>query len=341
MALKSGYALAGRDPRRTEDHMEKVKFAPRRLGHINLYVSDLERSLAFYEQTCGLARVRMESQIHAGFLSNGNTHHDIGLIEISHGEDRYGRDGTIQIQSTRGTQPGLNHLGWEMENQAELVAAYKRMKSAGLSAHALYDHIISHAVYVSDPDGNIHEFYADSMKDWQSVFNLETDTLVTSRWDPLAEEPEQAANYSNHPVIRTHGDEEVPTRHITGASFATHKYEEMKTFFLDVAGFRLVAEKTDGQKTAIFGGSCRRPDLLLTEVGQSDPVGLRLFSLIVNNTDGAATVMHAIEEAHSGQHINSEDRDALILTDPDGFNVELYRPREPRFLASLNPSELA
>lgn len=161
--------------------MEKVAFRPRRLGHVNLYVSDLEASLSFYERHCGLARVRMESAIGAGFLSNGNTHHDLGLIEISRGQDRHGRDGHVQIQSTRGRQPGLNHLGWEMENQAALVQAYERMRAAGMAPQALYDHIISHAVYVPDPDGNVHEFYADSMKDWESVFNL---TMTT--WSPAA-----------------------------------------------------------------------------------------------------------------------------------------------------------
>ncbi|MPS50489.1 VOC family protein [Alcaligenaceae bacterium SAGV3] len=182
--------------------MEKVAFRPRRLGHVNLYVSDLEASLSFYERHCGLARVRMESAIGAGFLSNGNTHHDLGLIEISRGQDRHGRDGHVQIQSTRGRQPGLNHLGWEMENQAALVQAYERMRAAGMAPQALYDHIISHAVYVPDPDGNVHEFYADSMKDWESVFNLDHDDLVTSRWDPLASERSTTPNYNPAPNLR-------------------------------------------------------------------------------------------------------------------------------------------
>jgi catechol 2,3-dioxygenase-like lactoylglutathione lyase family enzyme len=71
--------------------MPDVAFRPRRLGHINLYVSQLDRSIAFYEKTCGIELVRIEAAIRGGFHSNGNTHHDIGLIEISKGVDRIGR----------------------------------------------------------------------------------------------------------------------------------------------------------------------------------------------------------------------------------------------------------
>ena len=71
------------------------RFRPRRLGHVNLWVSDLERSIRFYEDVCGIELVRRERDILIAFHSNGNSHHDIGIIEISRGKDRYGRDGTL------------------------------------------------------------------------------------------------------------------------------------------------------------------------------------------------------------------------------------------------------
>ena len=59
-----------------------IKFRPRRLGHVNLTVSDLERSMAFYTRVLGIEEVRREPDIKAGFLSNGNTHHDVALVEV-------------------------------------------------------------------------------------------------------------------------------------------------------------------------------------------------------------------------------------------------------------------
>ena len=59
----------------------RLRLMPRRLGHVNLFVSDLEQSMAFYENVAGFHEIFREADIQAGFLSNGNTHHDFGLIQ--------------------------------------------------------------------------------------------------------------------------------------------------------------------------------------------------------------------------------------------------------------------
>ena len=119
-----------------------VRFGPRRLGHVNLFVEDLERSLQFYEGVCGIEEVAREPGIGAGFLSNGNTHHDVGLIEVSEGTAVRGRGGHLQIPADRGKRAGLNHLGWELENEAELVAAYRRAQALALPVHRLVARIM-------------------------------------------------------------------------------------------------------------------------------------------------------------------------------------------------------
>ena len=58
-----------------------VRFAPRRLAHANIFVGNLERSMSFYNKVCGIEEGRRETGIRAGFLSNGNTHHDIAAME--------------------------------------------------------------------------------------------------------------------------------------------------------------------------------------------------------------------------------------------------------------------
>ena len=73
-----------------------VKFSPRRLAHANIFVGQLERSLAFYHDVCGIEIVGTELGIRAGFLSNGNSHHDVGCVEIASAE-RVGRDGHVIV----------------------------------------------------------------------------------------------------------------------------------------------------------------------------------------------------------------------------------------------------
>src|SRR5262249_43647217 len=147
---------------------QAVKFKPRRLGHVNLSVRDLERSVEVYTQVFGIEEVRREPGIKAGFLSNGNTHHDVALIEVG----------------ILATQAGLNHLGWELENEVQLVEAYQRAQRAGLKIDFTANHQISHSVYLSDPEGNGHEFYADAMKDWRTLMRPDRFDMITSAWTP-------------------------------------------------------------------------------------------------------------------------------------------------------------
>ena len=155
-----------------------MEYRPRRFGHVNLWVSDLERSIQFYEGVLGIELVRRERPLKMGFHSNGNSHHDVGIIEISRGEDRYGRDGMVQIPKTRGMAVGLNHIAWEMASERELVEAYKRTRKLFDSDLWTVDHIVAHSFYVPDPDGNMHELYADALDDWRTVFNLEIEALA-------------------------------------------------------------------------------------------------------------------------------------------------------------------
>src|SRR5207302_2865171 len=98
------------------DVRRPVLFAPRRIGHMNIFISDLARSMNFYTEICGLEDVGRSDEIGAGFLSNGNTHHDIGCL-VATGKGLIAKDGHVQVPKGRGQHPGLNHIGWEMESE--------------------------------------------------------------------------------------------------------------------------------------------------------------------------------------------------------------------------------
>ena len=57
-------------------------FRPRRIGHTNIFVGNLERSMAFYENVLGIKEAWRRENICAGFVNNGNTHHDVGMVDI-------------------------------------------------------------------------------------------------------------------------------------------------------------------------------------------------------------------------------------------------------------------
>lgn len=117
-----------------------------RLNHAVLFVADLERSLAFYEQAFGMTIVAREQRANAAFLRlprSGN-HHDLGLFGV--GEQARPRRGSI----------GLYHLAWQVDTIDELEEARRTLAELGALAGES-SHGATKSLYAHDPDGNEFE----------------------------------------------------------------------------------------------------------------------------------------------------------------------------------------
>jgi catechol 2,3-dioxygenase len=131
------------------------------LGHVVLYVSDLERSAAFYGDLLGWRRVSPEGlQFPAAAFSSGRTHHELLLIEV--GDDA--------APLPEGRRLGLYHIGLKIgDSDAELREALTRLRESGTPVVGMSDHTVSHSLYVLDPDGNEVELFIDVPGvDWKS-----------------------------------------------------------------------------------------------------------------------------------------------------------------------------
>jgi catechol 2,3-dioxygenase len=295
--------------------MQTAGFAPRRLGHVNLFVSDLEQSIAFWSRN-GLELVRREPSIRAGFHGNGNTHHDIGMIQAAQGVVR-GRDGTEQPSSRRGAQPGLNHFGWEMTGEGELVGALERATAAGVKISHTVNHQISHSAYVTDPDGNYHEFYADTIPDWRSIFNLDHEDLVTEQWDWRRTTQPVGSCYPVDPPIRRAPDAPLHPLRITHVRLVARDYASMLEFMTRVAGLSLLAS---GEGIALLNGRVQGLAMILLSSRWDLRPGFHSASFALADGDSLPATA-----------LRSEGKESVILNGPDGVLVELYRrSRAPR-----------
>ncbi|MBI4571329.1 MAG: VOC family protein [Chloroflexi bacterium] len=121
------------------------------LGHLVLYVRDLDRSRRFYGDVLGWKEVaRIGSG--AAMFSSGRTHHELLLIEV-------GPNATPVPPPPR---VGLYHFGLKIgESDDELRAAIVRLQEAGVEIGGTADHTVTHSVYIADPDGNEIELYID------------------------------------------------------------------------------------------------------------------------------------------------------------------------------------
>lgn len=139
--------------------MQTMKYTvpPRtRIGHVHLKVSDLERSLNFYQGLLGF-EVTQKYGDQAVFISAGGYHHHIGL----------------NTWYSKGAAPapvraaGLFHTAIVYPTRYDLAVIFKRLLEAEYPLTGASDHGVSEAIYLDDPDGNGVELYWDRPEeDW-------------------------------------------------------------------------------------------------------------------------------------------------------------------------------
>jgi catechol 2,3-dioxygenase len=125
------------------------------LGGVHLQVSDLQRSVDYYEQIIGLKAI--------------NTAADTVTLGPS-GDDR----SLVTLQTTRGVTParrgafGLFHFAILLPDRAALGRFAAHLSARG-ERIGMADHLVSEALYLWDPDGLGIEVYADRPRNtWQS-----------------------------------------------------------------------------------------------------------------------------------------------------------------------------
>lgn len=299
-------------------------FAPRRLGHVNLWVDDLATSERFYHEHCGLTVEFTEPDLVATFLGTGHTPHDLGMIECTRGVDRFGRNGLLQLPGAIGKDVGLNHLAWELENEAELVSAYKACRADGIEMHMTVDHQVAHSVYMFDPDGNYNEFYCDTVRDWRRVLHGPMD-LITSAWDPLAAEPFTEGRYETRPELRVVAEAPIHPRRVTHAVLLTKDLPRLVDFYTRVGGLRTVAEEAG---VAYLAGA--HPDYahhLVLVAGDTAAYGHVAFELADEAALEAALRALAARGRAPERSVDLPWKRSFFLRDPDGLASEWYVSR--------------
>lgn len=303
-----------------------VTFKPRRLGHANLFVGDLERAISFYNMVCGLELVRREVEITAGFVTNGNTHHDLGLMQAQVEPGMFVDDqGRERTRFGRDRKIGLNHLGWEVDNEHHLIQAWRSAKQAGARITRCLDHQISRSIYVHDPDGNEHEFYADTIEDWRSVFNLEHDDIVTKPWNPDETQANPTPLWDDKPDMHRVDEAYFHADFITHSGLVAKDYEAMKSFFVNVAGLD-VADEDAGKTQCLLRGPAASLDLVLFAPREGVSPGLNFIAFVAASEEVLLGAQARAERAGISVEtvVDKPDRRSVTLLDPDGLRVVIY-----------------
>jgi len=121
------------------------------LGHVSLFVKDLEASIRFYRDILGLRDVGRGKNGRIAFFSAGPHHHDLS-IEVARA------DGP---ERPRGA-PGLYHIAFQVGTTREALDAARRgVETHGLTPFGEMDGKESASFSIRDPDGHEIELYVD------------------------------------------------------------------------------------------------------------------------------------------------------------------------------------
>jgi len=139
------------------------------VGHVNLRVTDLGRSLAFYRDVLGLHVTQQDAE--SVFLAAGEYHHHLALNVW----------GTAAKVAPPGTA-GLHHFALRLPDARALAEVVVRILQARHRLQGATDHGVNIAVYLLDPDGNGVELMADRP---QAEWPRRQDGGIAMRVDPL------------------------------------------------------------------------------------------------------------------------------------------------------------
>ena len=122
---------------------EAMSYTPKYLGHVNIYVRNVELSHQWYADILGLHTYDYMPGRAAFLSADQEQSHEVALIQV-------GDEAPLQQKG----QVGLNHMAWMMHSLDDLKEVYQRLKDRNVSIDHVSDHGISVGVYFRDPDGN-------------------------------------------------------------------------------------------------------------------------------------------------------------------------------------------
>jgi catechol 2,3-dioxygenase len=280
--------------RRNEPGVRRSLPPTTRIGRVELTVTDLGRSIAFYEQSIGLRLHRREDALAA-----------MGA----------GGDDVLVLLEDRGARPagrhaGLYHVALLHPSRLDLARAGLRLATTRTAIQGASDHGTHEAIYLADPDGNGLELAADRPRDMWPDFG--------GMGGP--------APLDLHGLLRLTSDEELhpyadPGLTVGHVHLHVNELEPATRFYRGLIGF----DTTMVFPTAVFvsaGGYHHHVGFNtwrgehIAPAPQSGVVGLRYFTILLPSDADLHEIRGRIDD---DARIEYEERsDGLYIHDPAG-----------------------
>jgi catechol 2,3-dioxygenase len=274
--------------------------ASTRVGPVHLTISDLNRSVRFYESHLGFTAHRRDDR--TAWLGAGGS--DLLVLFQSESAPR-----------VRGTT-GLYHFAILVPTRADLARALTRLVATKTVMQGAADHGVSEALYLADPDGNGIEIYRDRPRtDWPRV-----DGALAMGTDPLDLES-----------LLADTGEASTSPHLAAGTTIGHvhlhvsRLDEARRFYVDVLGFE-VTQRYGPSALFVSAGGYHHHIGLNTWAGVGAPppppgaIGLRHFTVQLPN---AAALDAVVARTHAAGIPSETVEDGLLVRDPASNMVKL------------------
>jgi catechol 2,3-dioxygenase len=216
-------------------------FRPRRLGHINYWVSNVAETAEFYRAVAGLQTVYTRPGIKGYFLSNGNTYHDSAIFDVT------GPRGEGRVN-------GMHHAAFELETEAELAEDYASIDTVGFEFDWNLSADVAHCCYGHDPEGNRFEVYADVKANWRDERSGVIDgPSHNPDWQPGTTPPVTEPCYPVNPEIIIVEDAVFHTRRAAHYALIAEDYVTMLEHYTKLVGLRPMIGGPDADFTLLAG----------------------------------------------------------------------------------------
>jgi|HubBroStandDraft_4_1064222.scaffolds.fasta_scaffold25307_3 catechol 2,3-dioxygenase len=273
------------------------------VGTVRLTVTDLDRSRAFYERAVGLQPTELDD----GTLALGAAG-ERPLIELR---------GDSAARGLNRRAPGLYHLAVLVPTRLDLAFALARIAEARYPLDGASDHLVSEALYLSDPDGNGIEIYRDRPRaEWPRAGDqLQMSTLPLDLDDVIGELRAATELQASVPSGTKIGHVHLQVSDLS----------EAERFYNGVLGFDVIVRGYPGALFVSAGGYHHHIGLNTWHSAGAAPapegsVGLRSFEIELPDEPALEAVLARLDAASIP---STRQCDGVLARDPFGNGVVL------------------
>ncbi|MDQ0229128.1 VOC family protein [Metabacillus malikii] len=271
------------------------------VGHVNINVEKLARSIQFYQDILGFDILEQTAS-----TTKLTTDGKMSILSLEQPEN-------VIPKQERTT--GLYHFALLLPTQKDLANIVVHLMNNGVRFGSS-DHLVSEALYLNDPDGNQIEIYIDR---------------APSEWHWNADEVDMAVDPLDFQQLLTHATPNSPWQKMPVGTVMGHIHlhvsELVKTEEFYVKGLGMdVVNRFGSQALFLSYGKYHHHVGVNTwnGVGAQAPaqnsVGLKSFTLIFDNDGVRKQVITNLKQV--GAEVVEKDS-TFITSDPSGNTIEL------------------